>query len=262
MYQAALYWRRRLLENLNATFDGVWLGLLSREAWARFDDACYETRREFIGKRGLRYDEDEWNLRGLHDWEAAAIEQHFPAGSRVIVTGAGGGREVLPLLERGFDAIGYEPNPTLVTAGSDLLERRGYPGRLLISGRDGFPVAEQFGAVLVGWGSYTLIAGRQHRIEFLRGARACLRDGAPIMLSFFELSSARAAYLARVAKVANAVRRLRRMEPVEFGDALRPNRVHYFTRDEVASELDAAGFQMTEYESAPYPHAIARAESR
>jgi hypothetical protein len=261
MYQAALYRRDKALAYVNALFDGLWLGLLSREDWARFDEACYETRQEFVGKRRFRYDEEEWNLSGLHAWEATAIEHHFPAGSRVIVTGAGGGREVLDLLERGFNAFGYEPHEGLVAAGSELLERRGYPGRLFISGRDGFPVvSEEFDAVLVGWGSYTLIAGRQQRIEFLRGARACLPDGAPIMLSFFELSSGRASYLAKVAKVAKAVRRVRGFEPVEFGDALRPNLVHYFTRDEVASELDAAGFRMTDYESEPYPHAIARAQ--
>jgi hypothetical protein len=260
MYRSALYWRTRLLGSVNAVFDGLWLGLLSREDWARFDESFYDTRREPVGNKQFRYDEEEWNLTGLQPWEATAIEDHFPTGSRVLVTGAGGGREVLALLERGFDAVGYEPHPKLVAAGSELLERRGYPARLLVSDRDKFPVVtDVFDAVLVGWGSYTLIAGRVRRIEFLRAARACLPDDAPIMLSFFERTSGGSPRLATMSKVANAVRRMRGLEPVELGDALSPNLVHHFSRDEIASELDAAGFRIKLYESDPYPHAIATA---
>jgi hypothetical protein len=260
MYQAALYRKTKLLRHVAAMFDGFWLGLLSREDWAQFDKLFYDTQKELVGQKGVRYDQEEWNLSGLHSWEAAAIEGHFSAGSRVVVTGAGGGREVLGLLERGFDAIGYEPHPGLVAAGSELLERRGHPGRLFVSSRDTFPaIADSCDAILVGWGSYTLIAGRRRRIEFLRAARAYLAGGAPIMLSFFQRVSQGDAYLATVSKVANMIRRARRSERVELGDALSPHLVHRFTRDEIASELEEAGFRMEVFERHPYGHAIARA---
>ena len=86
-----------------------------------------------------------------------------------------------------------------------------------------------------------------------------MSDDAPLMLSFYDRPSGSNARLTTVSKVANAVRRARRLEPVELGDALSPNLVHYFTRDEVAAELGAAGVQMTACESDPYPYAIGSA---
>ena len=184
------------------------------------------------------------------------MREHFPDGGRVVVTGAGGGREVLWLLERGFDAVGYEPNRRLVEAGLPLFEGRGHHGRLQVVERDVFPAqAEPCTAVLVGWSSYMLIPGRERRVAFLRGARAVLAEGAPILLSFYgRLASDRT-----IARVAGVIRCIRRLPPVEFGDALSPNYTHHFTRDEIASELEAGGFTLAAFETEPEPHAIARA---
>src|SRR3712207_8039106 len=52
---------------------------------------------------------------------------------------SGAGREVLALLERGFDAAGWEPNAALVEAGTEMLARHGHPGRLHAVARDAFP---------------------------------------------------------------------------------------------------------------------------
>ena len=149
LYRAALYRKTRMRRRVDALFDGIWLGLLSRDDWSRFDELHYDEKREVVGDDGYRYDQDEWNLSGLHDWEAAAIERDFRPGSRVVVTAAGGGREVLALLERGFDAVGYEPHRGLVRAGTKLLERRGYPQRLFHVDRDAFPAVEGCDAVVV-----------------------------------------------------------------------------------------------------------------
>jgi hypothetical protein len=125
--------------------------------------------------------------------------------------------------------------------------------------RDRFPQGvDPFDGLLVGWASYMLMPGRARRIAFLAGAREVMRPGAPALLSFYARSADDRTY-ARVARVANAVRRLRRREPVEEGDALRPNYVHSFTRAEIAAEAEAAGFALESYEDRPYGHAILRA---
>jgi hypothetical protein len=102
-----------------------------------------------------------------------------------------------------------------------------------------------------------LVPGRDRRITFLRGARSTLAERAPLLLSFFTRPSGR--YLRVVHAVAAPIRRTRGDEPVELGDALSPNFVHYFARDEIEAELAAAGFACTAYRTDPYGHALARA---
>jgi hypothetical protein len=259
IYLAATGCRRRVSAVLGAVLDGVWLGAFDREGLAALDETHYARLIDRARGSAFSYSDETWNTSGLQPWEAVAVDGHFPPGGRVVVTGAGGGREVLALLERGFDAVGFEPQPDLVSAGRGILGRRGAGDRVHHAPRDAFPAqAGPADAVLVGWGSYMLMPGRARRIAFLGSARAHLPEGAPVILSFFVRSAAERDY-DRLAAVANLVRRLRRAERVEVGDALRPNYVHLFTREEIAGELHEAGFTLVAYRAEPYGHAIARA---
>jgi hypothetical protein len=239
--------------------DGACLGLFDRDGLAMLDELHYETLVERTRGAAFSYDDETWNTSGLQPWEAAIVDAHFPAGGRVIVTGAGGGREVLALTQRGFDAVGYEPHPGLVRAGSAILAAHGTEGRLRASARDVFPDAEGGAdAVLVGWSSYMLIPGRQRRVAFLRAARARLAPGAPILVSFFVRSASERDYH-RVAAIANVVRRVRGAELAQVGDTLRPNFVHAFAVDEIREELAAGCFELATFHAEPYGHAVARA---
>ena len=251
--------RRRALNVFNACFDGVWLGLLDREALDRLDEHFYGVGHDEMDGRVFSYRDEAHNRSGLHDWERAAIERHFPSGGRVVVTGAGGGREVLALLERGFDAVGCEPNGTLVAAGAELMRRLGHGDRLRRCDRDAFPDGERADAVLVGWGSYMLIAGRERRVAFLRAARAAVPEGAPLLCSFF-VRPPDARYFAILARTANIGRRMRRRALVEAGDTIAENFAHRFTREEIERELALGGFRMIAFERRPYGHAVAVAE--
>ena len=248
--------RRQALNVVNACFDGLWLGLLDRDALDRLDEHFYSAGRDEMDGRMFSYREQAHNRSGLHDWERVAIERHFPASGRVIVTGAGGGREVLALLERGYDAVGFEPNRTLVAAGAELLRGLGHQDRLRCCERDAFPVGGPADAVVVGWGSYMLIPGRERRLAFLRAARSALPAGAPLLCSFFTRPPD-ARYFAILAGTANAVRRLRRRESAEVGDTIAENFVHRFTRAEIERELTLGGFRMVAFAARPYGHAVA-----
>ena len=260
-YVFAVRWRKRALLGLSATFDGVWLGLFDDDTLTRVDEAFYARTESALGN-DIAYADPAWVGRGLHDWEREAIDRHFPERARIVVTGAGGGREVLALLEMGHDAVGYEPHAGLAASGARLLADRGHPGRLHASPRDAWPAgAERCDGVVVGWGSYTLIQGRATRVAFLRGAAQALEEGGPLLVSFFNRAG-NERYLAQVHRVARVVRRLRRAEPPEPGDALGPNFAHSVSRQELEDELRDGGFEPVHFAAQPYGHAVGRAVSR
>lgn len=259
------YWSLRkrrdaLLRTATAVSDGLLLGLLDREALAAVDREFFLRRKEELkGVGHLGYTDDAWNGQGLFAWEEFALKGLCLPGSRVLVTGAGGGREVLALLEKGCNAIGFEPNEDLVEAGDRFLEQRGYPGRLRASPRDAGPSVDgEWDVVVVGWGSYMLMPGRQRRVAFLKEVRELLSPTGHVLISYWPRRWTDERRPRVVALAANVVRRVRRRPPVEVGDLLVPNYVHSFTSAEVEEELSAGGFTLVSSAQRPFGHAVAR----
>ena len=220
--------------------NGLWLGVLSDATLQAVDERYYRDE--------AAYRTSEWNERGFFDWERDAIGRHFDGRRRVAVPACGGGREVLALLLAGFDARGYEPHEGLVAYADGFLSARGHPGRIRRSPRDEFPPGTACDGVVVGWGAYSLVHGRDRRIAFLTGARRELAPGGPLLLSFFE-RPAHGRELRGTAALASGLRRIRGRGrgPVEPGDTLAPNRVHVFTPTLIAEEVAAAGLELVEH---------------
>ncbi|HEY1360134.1 MAG TPA: class I SAM-dependent methyltransferase [Thermoleophilaceae bacterium] len=257
VYRAALRRHSQLQEVTSALLVGLFLGLLDADDRVRIDEEYYDNATGNVDGVSGRYDDETMVDRGLADWERAAVEEHFRAGDSVIVLGAGAGREVLALLEAGFDARGYDPHPRLVERGSQLLAERGHPNRLDVSERSSLPAdSGEADAVVLGWGMYTLIAGRSARVALLRQMAERLRPGSPVLLSFFP-APPRARQLRIAHALARALSRLRGARPPELGDWLMPNFVHLFTEDDIRAEAGEAGFDLRGWWSEPYGHAIA-----
>ena len=221
---------------------GVWLGLLSDDGLRALDQRHHDREGAYLTAG--------WNERGLFDWERAAVERNFPAGGRVVVIGCGGGREVLGLLDAGYDAVGYEPHPGLVEFARELLAGRGRSDRVHVGGESEFPAgAGACDGAIVGWGAYSLVRGRAARVRLLAGAREHLAPGGALLLSCFE-AERHGRELRATRAIANALRRGRgRGRPaVELGDTLAPNLVHVFTRAELEEEVAAAGLELAEHQ--------------
>jgi len=242
-----------------AAINGLWLGVLSDAALRALDERYYDA--------AAVYRSADWNEKGLFAWERELIEEHFAGRERIVVAACGGGREVLALRREGFDATGYEPHPGLAGYAARFLADRGHPGRAHSSPRDGFPTeAVACDGVVVGWGAYSLVRGRDRRVALLGEARRLLPQGGPVLLSFFarETFSRELRY---TMALANRLQRLGRGHPIELGDTLAPNLVHVFTRAQLADELAAAGCDLVAYGvigpadgGTNYAAAIARAE--
>ena len=166
-----------LVEALSA---GVWLGILSGGQLELVDDAYY------VGVRGRKrytttdYASDEHNKRGLFGWEERAIDAYFPADGRLALLGAGGGREVLALRRRSFDVSGWECQPVFVDAANRLLVDEGFEPTVAHVPRNTVPDdAGGYDGLIIGWGTYTLIAGRDRRVALLQALRSKVDVGKP-----------------------------------------------------------------------------------
>lgn len=236
------------------------MGVLSDARLSALDERYYDDAQQ--------YRTDEWNERGLFQWEQDLVQESFPSGGRVVVVGCGGGREVLALLKDGYDVVGFESHPALLAFGDGLLTAKGYPSRVRAVPRDAFPHdAGPCDAVIIGWGAYSLVHGEESRINLLRDAYDQLRPDAPILVSFFARpSDHREARWTQA--MANGLRRVRGARTVQLGDTLAPNLVHVFHRDEITDEALAAGFEVATYRlisqidtTISYASAVLRARS-
>jgi hypothetical protein len=227
-----------------AAFKGVWLGLLRDADLDGVDDAYYSG----VGplRAPIDYTSPAYNRRGLHPWERTAVDAYFPSSGVVGVVAAGGGREVLGLLQLGRQVEAWECQPHLVDAANALLRAEGFAPCVSVARRDEVPEgSERFAAYVVGWAAYSLVRGRAARLAFLRDVRDHVVDGAPVLVSFLGRRGGDAAFRATAA-VAAGLRRSSGRPPVEVGDDLQPNFVHQFTASEVEDEFSAAGFDVAE----------------
>lgn len=260
----AYFWSRvqqvRTIRFVSAVFTGFWLGLLSKSDLEAVDDAYYVGSGK--GRSTLDYRSSEYNKRGLFGWERRAIDEFFPAGGKLAVLGAGGGREVLALRQLSFSVDGWECQPEFVNAANELLRAQGLEPSVSLVPRDSVPAGRTvYDGLIIGWGAYTLVSGRARRVALLQALRSKIKPGGPILLSFHGRSTGDMRYRI-AATVGNLGRRLLGRERVEVGDYLAPNYVHQFTEEEVASELAAGGFEIRAFTPGADASAVAVAIER
>ena len=232
---------------------GLWLGLLDVDDYRHSGSIYYREAGTFA--------EREHNLSGLKPWERRIHEDHFQSAGSILVPAAGGGREMLALLDEGHGVDGFDCTPELVEVGLELLRERGAEARLLLTEPDEVPdeLAGPYDGLWVGWGGYMHIAGRERRVQFLRQLRDRVEEGAPIVLSFWMSphSSRRLRLIRGLANLVLALRLERRR--VEPGDCLPGSFDHHFEQAEVEAEMREGGFEPFGVDEMPYGRAVGHA---
>ena len=254
-YFSAESWFQKVLAAERACFVGLWLGVLSpNKLYAIVEE--YYTRSGRSQPGGYDFHSKEYNRGGLHNWEKDALTRHFGHSKRLLLLGAGGGREALAFLQSGYDVDGYESHPDLVAAANELLQAEGFEPIVHLIAPDESPTTgTTYDGIVVGWGMYMSIRTRRRRIAFLRQLRTQTRARCPILLSFFPRNPANRQYPLS-AIIATAVRRVLHQKPAEVGDWLAPFYVHHFTQNEISSELAEGGFKLAHYGTIEYGHAV------
>ena len=211
---------------------------------------------------------------GLFDWERRAITGGlFPAQGRILVGGAGGGREVFALAALGYDVVGFEPAEELARdaiAAAKARERcamvcaeyadvvrsaRGEPTPLTDA------LMPPIDGVILGWGSFSHILDDAGRLELLNAVRSIAPD-APVLLSYLRRASDDVSRTRRVLRRNFA--RLGCRYRATPGDGFLPWAGFYYsmTPNELCALARAAGYIVAQSETQPYAHAILTPGSR
>jgi hypothetical protein len=235
-------WFNRLGRFASAMHEGFWLGCLNA------DDLNAVTAEHF--DRSQYYASTEHNLSGFFGWEKFVLERFFRRGSRILVAGAGGGREVLALRKAGFDAEGFECSAPLVRASEQIFDRAGESKYVTLCAPDRVPQGPQiYDGLVVGWTVYTHIPTKARRIAFLQGLRQRALSNSPLLVSYFARQSRSSddVLVHRTATLSRFLLRGRK-EPVEMGDHISYARfIRSFTSDEVEAELRTGGFRSAQH---------------
>lgn len=240
---------KKLTNFLDAAFMGFWLGVMSEKSLDYSDELFYNGTKQ--------YTEEKYNQSGLFEWEKVIIEKHFLKLKHILLIAAGGGRETLALSRMGFEVDSYECNPKLVEFGNLLLNRNNINKQIKYLPRNSVPGENKnYDGIIIGWGAYSLIQGNKKRLSFLSALYPFLNTETPLMISFLHVEK-KTSKDKMIQNISNFFRFFSRKDKTEPGDRLVPDFIHYFTEEEIKSELTQAKFRIIDYSSIDYGCVIA-----
>ena len=209
----------------------------------------------------------------LFGWEERVLASpEFPRAGRILLGGAGPGRELAALVERGFEVVAFDPCLPFTEAARSLVPRdraevvcASYDDLVAaVAGRGG-PLGPSvarapFDAIVLGWGSLSHVMPAASRLELFRALRR-LAPRAPVLASFLLVSDP--------AHLGPGKQRFRDGLRRAFATLGAPGRSEkndhflaragffsYLTPGEVARLAKDSGYEVSILDESPYPHAL------
>ncbi len=199
---------------------------------------------------------------GLMDWERDIVERFIAPDARVLIVGAGSGRDVIPLVERGCEVTGVDPASKALNVARRALRDRQLTATLIDGYFEDVDLTGPFDVVVFSYFSYSYIPQSRRRVHALRKAASLSTSGGRIVVSYPRLPPPHPA-LIRIGRATAALfRRDWRLEPGDHisvhGGALR-GFAHSFAEGEIERETAAAGLEIVSHVRHPDPVAVLRA---
>ncbi len=118
-------------------------------------------------------------------WESELFSKHLRPGDSILVVGAGGGRDVLPLLAAGHPVTALDIAPLALQALSERARARGFTVATIQDSivHAALPLAS-FDVVLFSWFCFSYLHGSDERRAALKQSETALRPGGRILLSY------------------------------------------------------------------------------
>lgn len=243
----------------------VFMGLIDDATFQEYDSYPYG---QWEGGLEVGEDKDEQLPLWFRNWVV-----QLPSNSRILVVGAGGGRELRLLHKLGHDVSGLEYDVDLALHTKAFLEGETETSQIPVLNVKRFEtpgLKEPFDAIVISRFYLSYIHNRARRINFLSQLRGALKEDGQLATDYFTRSDnpkSAGAILFRVQKpVANFLRALRGrgFSPIETGDHLDPKVPllhHHYTSEEIESELISSGFQTVSQDKTWYGWSVAKPKS-
>ncbi len=196
-------------------------------------------------------DEHHSRKQGLFPWEARLYKQFLKPGARLLVVGAGSGRDVLCFLREGCVVTAIDESADALRSLERRLAQAELSARVEPASIADFESDERFDLVIFSWLAYTLIPTKPARLSALRRSAQVLAPGGAILVSYKPgKGSPRLGQLARA--VAGLVGGARSEDFEEFnfsGPASLPRVYHsrFYTAEEIEEEAADAGLSVLDH---------------
>jgi hypothetical protein len=246
--------------------------LMPELALTFFGDAEVE-RDGLLSNYGARtaYVSEANQALGLYPFEARAIEAYFPKPpAKILLPGAGAGREAFALRSAGYEVDAFDASPALVDAAC----ARGGAGAVRLSELErwideGTENGQPFDAIFTGWALWTHLVHRKDRLAALAGFRRVCPKG-PVLLSFWRrekvfdleetgIDKGASSRLQRLLQRARTLVKRDIEAEGEEGTVWRGGMfAHLVSEHEIVEECDGAGYRVAHYErdGSRFPNAV------
>jgi SAM-dependent methyltransferase len=121
---------------------------------------------------------------GLMDWEEELFARFVSANSSVLLVGSGPGRDLVALVQRGFQVVAVEPARRANQTAARHLAARGLTARIIEGFFEDVAVDGPFDAVVFSYCCYSFIPDSQRRVAALQKAAGLLADAGCIIVSY------------------------------------------------------------------------------
>lgn len=122
---------------------------------------------------------------GLELWERRLYSDFLRPSDRVLLVGCGTGRDLMGLLELGYNVTGLEQAPELVELARTHLVRRGMKATVLAGDVERVDFNTSYDAVIFSPGVYSCLNQSASRVATLERLKSCLSDGGRILVSYY-----------------------------------------------------------------------------
>lgn len=249
-------WIERAHRGHQALREALLCQFLTQEAQEQLTANAYARNQARYSQGGSLF------AHGLFHWEQAALERlALPPHARILLGGAGGGRELAALINLGYRVTAFEPVPALCAnaqrlAGPNAQVRCGGYADLLAAIQGTGPLARlqgPFDAVIFGWASLSHLTDGHMQCRILKAVRTIAPE-ASILLSFFAADPLPSSQR----RLRSALARLSRRTPVPHNLRHFPHCgfVLGFDGPQLQTLAKETGYRVIYQEAAPAPHAL------
>ena len=238
---------------------GFALGALTDEQLTRLTTEAYNRRGTYARK-------------DIFDWEREWFEQDLPPPpARILVGGAGSGREVRYLISKGYRVVAFDPAENYVKNELKKGLPEGWEAFYVGSYQDIYESevasnaefrrqifrSSPYDAVIMGWGSLIHVPDESNRVNLFKQFSRLVEG--PVLASFWARRKVGDPPPRSKASQAGELlaNRIGKARPGDFGDGVQGTSgfTHSFTEEELAGLAEQAGFFIKEWwDGLHYPH--------